>query len=218
MPERCRAARIVRFSEDLRERHAAGLHAFVEHPFFRAAERGALSPEARDAYFVNERYFVGAAQVIFAHLLTQAPSRPAARHIVSILDALVNEQEALFDRIYATLGLSDPPCPSSATRALADGMIDIARAGPYAAGIAAMSAAEWSYAQVARHGCWAAAPDPTLRDWFALHGEPRFLAGVDWLCAELDAVQTDSDGAAIDAAFARAIDLEIEFHAEPMRA
>lgn len=209
---------MTRFSEDLRHRHAASLDAFVGHPFFRAAERGALSTEARDAYFVNERYFVRAARVIFAHLLAKAPTRASARHIVSILDGLVNEQEALFDRIYATLGLSDPPCPSPAAAALADGMTDIARAGPYAAGIAAMSAAEWSYGQVAQRGGWAVAPDPTLRDWFALHAEPRFLAGVDWLCAELDAVQTETNSAAIDAAFARAIDLEIEFHAEPIRA
>lgn len=205
------------FSEDLRSRHADGLKAFVDHRFFRAAEQGALSAAARDAYFVNERHFVGAARGVFAHLLVKAPTRAAARHIVSILDALVNEQEALFDRIYATLGLADPPHPSPAATALAEGMTEIARTAPYAAGIAAMSVAEWSYGQVGQRGDWKAAPDPTLRDWFALHAEHRFLAGADWLCAELDRTQTGSDTANIDAAFARAIDLEIAFHDEPLR-
>lgn len=201
----------------LRARHVSALERFVYHPFFQQFEEGRLSPEARDRYFMAERHFVGAARAIFAHLLAKAPDRSAARHLVGILDGLVNAQEPLFDGIYARLGLADPSRPGPATAALADGMTEIARERPYAAGIAAMSVAEWSYAEVARRGGWRAATDPTMRDWFRLHGEAPFQDGARWLSDELDRVWTASQAEQIDAAFARAIALEIDFHAEPLR-
>lgn len=202
---------------DLRARHADALARVVHHPFFRQVEEGRLSAEARDRYFTAERHFVGAARAIFAHLLAKAPDLAAARHLVGILDGLVNAQEPLFDTIYAELGLADPPVPGPATTALAKGMTDIARDGPYAAGIAAMSVAEWSYAEVGRRGGWREATDPTVRDWFRLHAEAPFLEGAQWLSDELDRAWTEKEAEQIDAAFARAIALEIDFHAEPLR-
>jgi thiaminase len=204
-------------SADLRARHAEALERFVGHPFFGRVEEGRLSAEARDRYFTAERHFVGAARAIFAHLLAKAPDLAAARHLVGILDGLVNAQEPLFDRIYAELGLADPPEPGPATAALAEGMTAIARDWPYAAGIAAMSVAEWSYAEVGRRGGWQGATDPTVRDWFRLHAEAPFLQGAQWLSDELDRVWTEAEADRIDAAFARAIALEIDFHAEPLQ-
>jgi thiaminase len=180
-------------------------------------EDGHLSVEARDRYFTAERHFVGAARAVFAHLLAKAPDLAAARHLVRILDGLVNAQEPLFDRIYADLGLADPPEPSPAATALAEGMVGIARAGPYAAGIAAMGVAEWTYAEIGRRGAWRASGDPTLRAWFELHAEAPFLDGAQWLSDELDRTWTEADAAAIDAAATRAIALEVDFHAEPLR-
>lgn len=203
--------------QTLRMRHATALDAFVHHRFFLQLEDGRLSADARDRYFVAERHFVGAARAIFAHLLAKAPDITSARHPVGILDGLVNAQEQLFDRIYATLGLFDPPEPASATAALAQGMTDIARDEPYPAGIAAMSVAEWSYAQVGRRGGWRAAADPTLRDWFRLHAEPPFQEGAAWLSDELDRTWTPETADAIDTAFTRAITLEIDFHSEPLK-
>lgn len=201
----------------LRARHAEALARFVHHPFFLAVEEGRLSPEARDRYFTAERHFVGAARGIFAHLLAKAPNLASARHLVGILDGLVNAQEPLFDRIHAALGLADPPEPGPAAVALAQGMTAIAREGSYAAGIAAMGAAEWTYAEVGRRGGWQGATDPTMRDWFRLHAEAPFQEGAQWLSDELDRVWTDGVADEIEAAFARAIALEIDFHAEPMR-
>jgi len=201
----------------LRARHADALAGFVHHPFFRHVEDGSLRPEARDRYFVAERHFVGAARTIFAHLLTKAPDLPAARHLVGILDGLVNAQEPLFDRIYASCGLTDPPVQAPAAKALAQGMTAIARDGPYAAGIAAMSVAEWSYAEIGRRGGWRGAADETLREWFRLHAEAEFQDGAHWLSDELDRTWMPETADAIEAAFARAIALEIDFHAEPLR-
>lgn len=203
-------------STSLRERHATMLDAFVHHRFFLAAETGELTAGARDGYFTSERQFVGAARNVFAHILLKAPHLGSARHIVGILDGLVNEQEALFDEIYSVLGLADTAVPGPATRALAEGMTQIAREGPYVAGLCAMLAAEWTYAEVARRGTWSRA-DPTMRDWMRLHAAERFLSGVTWLEREIDATWTVRDAGAADAAFIRAIELEVDFHDEPLR-
>jgi thiaminase/transcriptional activator TenA len=204
-------------ADALRRHHADRLDAFVNHRLFREAEAGTLPAPARNAYFTAERAFVGAARTVFAHLLIKVPDLGAARHVVGILDALVHEQEPLFDAIYARLGLTDPTRPAPATRALSEGMAAIVRDGPYLAGLAAMLAAEGTYATVATRGDWARA-DPTMRDWMRLHAEPRFLSGVSWLEGEIARVWTDADGPAADAAFARAIDLELAFHDAPLRA
>lgn len=199
---------------ELRAAHAARLREFVGHPFFRAAEAGTLPDPARDRYFRSERHFVGAARGVFAHLLANAPDLAAARHLVAILDGLVNAQEPLFDRIFATLGLDGTTPVGPATVALGSGMTAIAREGPYAAGIAAMGVAEWTYAEVSRRTSWHAAEDQTLRAWFELHGALAFLQGAAWLDHELDRTWSAQDAAAVEAAFRSAIDLEIAFHDE----
>lgn len=204
-------------AERLRQRHATALESLVRHPFFLAAENGTLSATERDRYFINERHFVGSARGIFALLLTKAPNLSSARHLVDILDGLVNEQEPLFDRIYSDLGLEDPETPAPAARDLSLGMTEIARDLPYVAGIAAMSVAEWSYAEVAQRGDWDRTSDPTLRDWFRLHGQETFRNGVRWLEREIDSQWLDQYEAEVDQAFRRAINLEIAFHADPLR-
>lgn len=204
-------------ADRLRSRHAAGLNAFVRHPFFAAMEDGTLTRAARDRYFVNERHFVGAARGVLAHLLIKAPGLASARHLVGMLDGLVNAQEPLFDRIFAALSLSGDVSASPAAHALSDGMTEIARDAPYPAGLAAVWVAEQSYGAIGRRGGWRNAADATLRGWFRLHAEDPFLDGVTWLERELDAVATDVAEATMDRAVARAIALEIDFHADPLQ-
>ncbi|WP_158234171.1 TenA family protein [Oceaniglobus indicus] len=207
-----------RAAEGLRQRHAEALRGFIEHPFFVAAADGSLSPAARDRYFLNERHFVGAARGIFAHLLIKAPDLPSARHLIGILEALVNEQEPLFDRIFASLSLSTASAPRPAAVALSRGMTQVAQERSYAEGIAAMLAAEWTYGTVATTHDWNAATDQTMRDWFQLHAESRYLNGVSWLENELERVISTENAALVDQAFLDAITLEIAFHDDPIKA
>ncbi|MEM8552446.1 MAG: TenA family protein [Pseudomonadota bacterium] len=203
------------FADILRAHHRPQLDAFVHHPFFRAVEDGKLIATARDAYFINEGSFVGAAVGIFAHILTKAPSG-AQPHLVAILNGLVHTQLPFFAKLYGDLNITVPPEPPAAARALSDGMTEIAREGSYGAGVAAMLAAEWSYATVARRGGWRAADDETIRHWFALHAEDAFLDGVAWLEAEVNAAGEAGGRQEMDNAFGEAIALEIEFHDAPL--
>lgn len=205
-------------ADALRARHADALAGFTGHRFFIAAADGTLPPAARDRYFVNERLFVGAARTIFAHLLIKAPTLASARHLVGILDGLVNAQEGLFDDIFDRLDLTLSDGGMPAPDMLGAGVVGIARDAPYAAGIAAMLSAEWSYLTVARTLDWAACPDPDMADWFRLHAEDDFAGNVAWLEAELDLVWSEDVARAVDAAFARTVTLEIAFHDDPLDA
>lgn len=201
-------------AEALRHRHAERLEGFVRHELFRRIEEGRLDAAARDAYFVYEHRFVEQAVVVLGHILTKAPA-PSRKHLVSILNGLVTEQFDIFERILGRIGRPALRMPE-AVEDFCEGMTALAREGGYAEGLAAMFAAEWTYAQVSRRLGEASLADPLLRDWFALHRQPAFLAGVAWLEAELDQAVAGPLPDAVSEAFLRAIELEIGFHAAPL--
>lgn len=205
-------------SRRLRSASAEGFEALLDHPFFTAVAEGTLSPDARDHYLIYERRFVGAAVNVFANILAEARDPAAQRHLVSILHGLANDQSALFDRLFERAAVTPPshgqPMPP-AVEGLCDGMVRLAAEGGYATGLAAMLVAESSYLQVAKRLAATPPPDPILRDWFALHAEPPFTEGVDWLVAEVDALPNDAFPACHHA-FERAIELEIAFHHAPL--
>lgn len=208
----------MRTAEALRKTHAAALDGFLHHEFFAQIAKGRLDPAARDAYFVYEHRFVEQAVIVMGHILTKAPTAAARRHIVHILHGLVTDQTSLFEKIFAVIGPQSQDIPQSVDD-FCKGMTEIAREGSYEQGLAAMLAAEWTYAEVSKRLARISIQDILLRDWFDLHTRPSFLAGVAWLEAELDCAQeplisTLSDS--ISPAFLHSINLEIEFHNAPL--
>ena len=204
-----------RLSDALRAAEPDLWEAFIGHKLFVQTAQGTLPAPARDRYFRFERAFVGQAVTVFAHILTGAPDRAAQRKLVSVLDALVNEQEPLFDRLFAQTGLDpapDAPLPPR-VRAFCEGMTAMARDGGYAGGLAIMFVAERGYLEASRRIMGSAVPDPALSEWFALHVAPGFADGVTWLAAELD--RAGARGAALaelQPLVRRALALEIAFH------
>lgn len=205
-------------SQDLLREHAQFWAALTGHEFFRLAESRALPRLSRDAYFLYERAFVDQAVVVFAHILTGAPDLQARRHLVAVLRGLVHDQVDLFDSIFARSGLAvgglmhgERPAP---VQALCDGMTEIACAGDYGTGLAAMFVAERSYLEVSRRLAAAGTGDEMLDDWFRLHTEPGFTDGVAWIAREIDVLGEQGVTVAhLAPAFRHAIDLECEFHA-----
>lgn len=205
-------------ADDLRTRQRDALESFLAHPFFQAVQDGSLTPAARLAYFRYERAFVWRAVEIFALILTRVPDVDAARHLVRILDGLVHDQIALFDDIFRRLGAEPDagPVPAQAA-ALGDGMVDLARRG-YAEGLAAMYAAEWTYAEVSRRMAAHPPADPLMREWFALHTEAAFVDGVAWVRSQLDACSGPAGvRQRLEESFAAAIAFEMDFHDAPLR-
>ena len=208
----------MRTADVLRKTHAAALDGFLHHEFFARIADGRLQRTSRDAYFVYEHRFVEQAVVVMGHILTKAHTTAARKHIVHILNGLVTDQTSLFDQIFAVIGRQKQIMPQ-AVDDFCEGMTEIARQGNYEQGLVAMLAAEWTYAEVSKRLARANIDDPLLRDWFDLHTQPGFLAGVAWLEAELDSVEGCLIGGPSDPispAFLRAITLEIEFHNAPL--
>lgn len=208
----------MRTAEALRKTHAAALDGFLNHELFARIAEGRLDPAARNAYFVYEHRFVEQAVIVMGHILTKAPTAGARRHIVHILHGLVTDQISLFDKIFAVIGPQSQNMPQSVDD-FCEGMTEIAREGSYEQGLAAMLAAEWTYAEVSKRLAKTNIQDILLRDWFDLHTRSDFLAGVAWLEAELDCAQErliSTPSASIYPAFLHAISLEIEFHNAPL--
>lgn len=208
----------MRTAEALRKTHAAALDGFLNHELFTRIAEGRLDSTARNAYFVYEHRFVEQAVIVMGHILTKAPTAAARRHIVHILNGLVTDQTSLFDKIFAVIGPQSQNMPKSVDD-FCEGMTEIVREGSYEQGLAAMLAAEWTYAEVSKRLERNNIQDILLRDWFDLHTRSNFLAGVAWLEAELDCAQEpliSTPSASIDSAFLHAINLEIEFHNAPL--
>jgi len=189
--------------------------AFIHHPLFLQTAEGMLSEPARDRYFRFERAFVGQAVTVFAHILTGAPDRAVQRKLVSVLDALVNEQEPLFDRLFAQAGLDFVPDAAlpPPVRAFCEGMTTMARDGGYAGGLAIMFVAERGYLEASRRIMAGSVSDPALREWFALHIAPGFVESAAWLATELNRVGTrGASSADLVPLTRRALELEIAFH------
>lgn len=203
----------MNIAESIRNANRSALAEFVDHRFFTKAAEGLLTDIERDAYFHFEHRFVEQAVTIFGHILLKAPDIEARRHLVGILYGLTHEQTDVFSRILARIG----PPPSmpwpGAVDEFCEGMTAIACHGGYHEGLAAMLAAEWTYAKVSRRLVAGRLDDPLLQDWFALHIDERFLRGVTWIDSELDkAIQNAEQFEQASTAFARAVNLEVAFH------
>ena len=206
----------MKAAEHLRQQNAVILDGLLWHPFFLLVAEGTLPNAARDAYFIYEHRFVEQAVTIFAHILTKAPTPGARAHLVHILNGLVNDQQQIFDRTFAQIGPRANVEPPQAVNDLCNGMTRIAADGSYAQGLAAMLAAEWTYANVSRRILDSSVRDPLLRDWFALHVAQPFVQGVNWLEAEIEAQAAQTGLKPLVAAFRKAILLEIAFHTAPL--
>lgn len=204
-------------STRLRRENAELLSGFLYHEFFQKVADGSLSQSQRDAYFHFEHRFVEQAVTVFGHILVKSPSFASQTHIVGILNGLVTDQIDAFGEVFKQIGPAPcAPWPGSVIR-FCDGMTAIARGGSYPAGLAAMFAAECTYAEVSKRLTSVGISDPLLRDWFELHVHAGFLRGVEWLGRELDCQQLDAASEAeVFEAYRDAVELEVAFHSAPL--
>jgi thiaminase/transcriptional activator TenA len=207
------------FALTLRAENGEPWEAMQEHRFVRDIIAGRLDPQVFRRYLVFEHGFVETAILIFGHAMLKAPGFAQRRRLIAALHSLAEEQLEYFAQVFAALGLA----PSGATlprpdavRRFDDGMLKIAEGGSYADILAIMLAAEWMYATWCLRAAEADKGEPELRRWVALHAEPPFLEGVEWLMREIDreAAAMNADGLRrMSGLFGAALQLEIAFHA-----
>jgi thiaminase/transcriptional activator TenA len=206
------------FALTLRAENAEPWAAMQEHRFVQDIIAGRLDPQVFRRYIIFEHGFVETATLIFGHAMLKAPGFAQRRRLISVLHALAEEQLGYFSQVFSTLSLAPSWAAWSfpdAVRRFDGGMLKFAEGGSYADILAIMLAAEWMYATWCLRAGETESGGPELRRWVALHTEPGFLDGVDWLMREVD-----HEAAALDAAgrhrmsslFGEALRLEIAFH------
>jgi thiaminase (transcriptional activator TenA) len=210
------------FAEDLRAAADAEWQAMQEHRFVRAIEEDSLDQAVFRRYLVYEHAFVETAVTLFGYALVKAPGLAEARYLIGTLRALVDEQIPYFMNAFDRLGMAeaewkDVPLPPRAA-GLRDGMIGFAAHGGFEEVVAAMLAAEWTYATWCARAAARPIGNPEVKAWVDLHADPAFQDQAGWLIGQIDRRGPDLPAErrrrCIEI-FRSALALEIEFHHAP---
>lgn len=207
-------------SEQILRENAEVLDAMLGHRFVEDIKADRLPADVFDRYLVFEGAFVDTAISIFAFAAAKADTMVQKRWLISVLDALANQQIAYFEKTFEARGivLRDFNHAIPEVAAFQDGMLAIARDGGYLDTVAAMFAAEWMYWTWSKAAAERHISDALLKEWVDLHAHPDFAAQALWLKAELDRAggdMSDTERTWLSAIFGRALSLEIAFHDAP---
>lgn len=205
----------------LRENHAV-FQAMLDHRFVEDILRDRLPGEVFDRYLVFEGAFVETAIAIFSYAVAKAPGMPQRRWLVSVLDALANEQIAYFEDTFTKREIDAHAFDTGRPEVVAfrNGMLTIAEQGSFPDILAIMFAAEWMYWTWCSRAAEKTITDPFLGDWVRLHAAPAFKSQAFWLRDELDSIGAElgqKERTRASELFGRAMALEIAFHEAPYR-
>ena len=190
------------------------------HRFVLDIKNGTMSSTTFERYLRYEGAFVETAISIVAYAVANSKTMNQKRKLISVLDALANQQINYFERVY--LGRKIEPDmidvlipPVVAFQA---NMLNIAREGNFLDIIVALFAAEWMYFTWCSDAANYPISDPWLKEWVALHADPAFTAQALWLKMELDEAGpalSEKECQHLSRIFARVTELEIDFHNAP---
>jgi thiaminase/transcriptional activator TenA len=209
-------------SEQMLRENARVFEEMVNHRFVEDIKANRLRRDVFDRYLVYEGAFVETAIAIFAFAVAKAESIAQKRWLISMLEALVNQQIAYFEKTFAARGLDrrafDTGRPEVA--AFRNGMLGIGRDGGFLDIVAAMFAAEWMYWTWSAEATSRKISDPLLQEWVDLHAHEDFAAQAKWLKRQLDEVGDGlsvGERARLSGIFGEVQRLEIAFHDAPYR-
>ena len=207
-------------SEQMLRENAQCFEEMVNHRFVRDIRQNRLSRAVFDRYLVYEGAFVDTAISIFAYAAAKAETIAQKRWLISVLDALANQQVRYFEKTFAARGL-DPRVfnmSQPGVAAFQNGMLDFARDGEFLDIIAAMFAAEWMYWTWSAKATSCEIEDSLLKEWVDLHVREDFAAQAQWLKHQLDDAGEALDvgqRARLSGIFGQVQRLEVEFHTAP---
>ncbi|WP_306052737.1 TenA family protein [Natronococcus wangiae] len=223
----------ARFTDWLRERSEPAWSDAVAHPFTRELGAGTLDEEAYAAYLVRDYAFLDALVGTFGFAVGEAPGIDAKRPLIEFLETVTGEENDYFERSFDALDVSESrrrdPDHSPTTAAFVDLLSRAAREGGYAETLAVLVPAEWIYREwataVAEEYADSETEPPSAgadlpfyyAEWIDLHAVPSFVAFVDELREQLDAVGPDCSPrrqARVERLFRRTVDLEVAFFDE----
>lgn len=200
-------------SAELIARQQRNLVAAQRVPFIVESIDGTLRDDHFRRYLVIEEAFVLTAVRILGLVVAESESLDdATDHVVS-LSNLVGEQREYFAGLREQFpydGDTDELIERSSV--LSDYALGLARRDGRAAALVAMFAAETLYLSWCRAALHTSADrEPALQEWIEMHTRPAFVAQVDALAREVDAMNAVDD-ARLDEWFAGMLAAENAFH------
>lgn len=207
-------------SEQILRENEGVFGAMVGHRFVEDIKADRLSNEVFDRYLVFEGAFVDTAISIFAFAVAKAETIVQKRWLISVLDALANQQVTYFEKTFSQRGINTDTFDTRVPEVVAfrDGMLEISRNGGYLDTVAAMFAAEWMYWTWSKQAASRPITDPHLKEWVDLHAHEDFARQALWLKADLDNAGKGmglEERNRLSAIFGKAQALEVAFHNAP---
>ncbi|GAA1348087.1 TenA family protein [Falsarthrobacter nasiphocae] len=214
-----------RFTDALRHAHAETWDAVVRHRFVRELFAGSVPDTVMAGYLVQDYRFFDDFIRLLGAAICAADSTDARITLARVAGEVAGDENTYFLRCFEALGADEPlraETPDSpATAGFLALMREAVASQNYAAILAVLVVAEWSYLSWARTAPATLPQDFVHAEWVDLHDGPEFRERVAFLRAELDRVGPGEESVAADF-FGRAIALERDFfddaYAHPLTA
>jgi thiaminase/transcriptional activator TenA len=204
----------MRYTEQLRQAHAAQWQAAVDHRFVRELLAGTIEDAVMRRYLVQDHRFIDAFLTLLGAAIASADQFSSRLRLGRFVGVVSGEENTYFLRAFQALGVDEAarhePPDHPATAGFKALMRQAAATGSYAVALAVLNVAEGLYLDWAQR---AQAPLPSRfvhAEWITLHDNPDFAAFVAFLRDELDRVGP-ADDARVRDFFQRALDLELAF-------
>lgn len=199
---------------ELVQRQQQSLAAVCAGRFIRDATEGHLSDDAFRRYLVIEEGFVLTAVRVLGLVVAESESLDGACDHVASLVNLVGEQREYFADLRARFPYTgDAARLLDESSVLSEHALGLARTEGRAAAVVGMFAAESLYLRWCRAAVLVQVHrEPVLQEWIDLHTRPPFVAQVDALAREVDAIPGTVTDAALDRWFHGLLNAEIAFH------
>lgn len=202
------------FSATLQVENQENWSRTVEHRFVRELFDATIPGSVMATYLIQDYRFLDSFLALLGAAIATSDEFAARLHLGRFVGVVSGEENTYFLRAFEALGVSEEErqerpdsAPTAGFKAL---MREAAETRSYAAALAVLCVAEWSYLD------WASrAPQPlpahfVHAEWITLHDNPDFRDLVTFLRGELDRVGP-ADAAKARDFFHRAVALELAF-------
>jgi len=204
----------IRLTEQLRNLNDSTWTAVVNHRFVKELASGVIDDRVMANYLIQDYRFLENFLILIGSAISNADTLSARLHFGRFAGMICSEENTYFLRAFNSLGISeqqlkDQPNTESTT-GFKNIMIEATETGSYAAILAVLNVAEWSYFEWAKQASYQLPENFIHAEWITLHNNTEFSSFVCFLRKELDRVGPGRYETSLDF-FTRTVGLEKKF-------
>jgi thiaminase/transcriptional activator TenA len=207
-----------RFTDELRALAGEKWDAVIKHKFTDELAAGIIDDKVLARYLIQDHRFLDSFVVLLASMVAAAPTLADRIPGCQFLALITGRENTYFERSFEALGVDEAArvdTPDAAPTAAFNALMREAATKSYPEMLAVLVVAEWSYQSWGERVLPVAVKEPfTCREWVDLHSGEYFGSVVEYLRGLLDragATLGEPERAAVQAAFLKAVDIEIAF-------